>query len=77
MSTAGQPILCKAAVAWAPKEDLRVEEIEVAAPRAGEVRVRIAHTAVCHTDLYTHGGAWRISTGGKHTNQHDLHVDLK
>ena len=55
-STAGQPIICKAAVAWAPKEDLKVEDVEVAAPKAGEVRVKIVNTAVCHTDLYTHGG---------------------
>lgn len=49
-------IKCKAAVAWAAKEPLSIEEIEVAPPRAHEVRVKILYTAVCHTDAYTLGG---------------------
>ncbi len=49
-------IKCRAAVAWAPKEPLRVEEIEVQPPRAGEVRVKIEFCGVCHTDAYTLGG---------------------
>ena len=57
MATAGQPIVCRAAVAWAVKEDLKIEEISVAAPAAGEVRVKLLFSAVCHTDLYTHSGA--------------------
>lgn len=46
------PIKCKAAVAWAV-DDLRIEEIEVAPPRAGEVRVKVVANALCHTDIYT------------------------
>ena len=52
-STAGQPIRCKAAVAWAANEPLSIEEILVAPPRAGEVRVRVVANALCHTDIYT------------------------
>lgn len=49
-------IKCKAAVSWAAKEPLKIEEIEVAPPKAHEVRIRIVHTAVCHTDASTLGG---------------------
>lgn len=49
-------IRCKAAVAWAAGEPLSIEEIEVAPPKAGEVRVRIVATGVCHTDAFTLSG---------------------
>lgn len=49
-------IECKAAVAWAAKEPLSIETIEVAPPKAGEVRIKILATGVCHTDAYTLGG---------------------
>lgn len=51
-----QIIRCRAAVAWKPREPLSVEEIEVAPPKTGEVRVKIVSTAVCHTDAYTLNG---------------------
>jgi len=54
--TAGKVITCKAAVAWAPKKPLTIEDVEVGVPQAGEVRIRITHTALCHTDAYTLGG---------------------
>jgi len=47
---------CAAAVAWEAKAPLSVEEVEVAPPQAGEVRIKITHTALCHTDAYTLGG---------------------
>jgi len=56
-STAGQPITCLAAIAWEPKKPLSIEEVIVAPPKAGEVRVKITHTGVCHTDAYTLSGA--------------------
>ncbi|KAJ3294696.1 hypothetical protein HK104_003360 [Borealophlyctis nickersoniae] len=56
MSTAGQVIKCKAAVAWEPAKPLSIEEVEVAPPKAGEVRVKILATGVCHTDAYTLSG---------------------
>lgn len=56
MSTASKPITCKAAVAWSAKTPLSIETIEVAPPQKGEVRIKITHTAICHTDAYTLDG---------------------
>ncbi len=47
----------RAAVAWEAGQPLQIEEVEVAAPKAGEVMVRIAATGVCHTDAFTLSGA--------------------
>jgi len=47
----------RAAVAFAPKEPLRIVEVDVAPPKAGEVLIRIVATGVCHTDAYTLSGA--------------------
>ncbi|XP_064088965.1 alcohol dehydrogenase class-3-like [Macrobrachium nipponense] len=55
-STKGQVINCKAAVAWEKEKPLSIEEIEVAPPKAGEVRIKVLATGVCHTDAYTLGG---------------------
>uniref|UniRef100_A0A7S1CQ76 S-(hydroxymethyl)glutathione dehydrogenase n=1 Tax=Bicosoecida sp. CB-2014 TaxID=1486930 RepID=A0A7S1CQ76_9STRA len=49
-------LTCRAAVCWEAKTDLEVVEITVGAPRAGEVRVRVEATGICHTDEYTRGG---------------------
>ncbi|KAG9243898.1 chaperonin 10-like protein [Calycina marina] len=46
----------KAAVAWEAGKDLTIETIEVAPPKAGEVRIEIYYTGVCHTDAYTLSG---------------------
>ncbi|QCP49831.1 S-(hydroxymethyl)glutathione dehydrogenase/class III alcohol dehydrogenase [Trinickia violacea] len=46
----------RAAVAFAPGEPLKVVEIDVEPPRAGEVLVKITHTGVCHTDAFTLSG---------------------
>lgn len=42
--TAGKVITCKAAVCWAAGEELKIEDVEVAPPRAHEVRIHILHT---------------------------------
>lgn len=42
---------CRAAVLHAPGEPMRIETVEVAPPRPGEVLVRIAAAGLCHTDL--------------------------
>lgn len=55
-STIGKPIVCRAAVAWAPNQPLSIETIEVAPPRRGEVRVKVIANALCHTDVYTLSG---------------------
>nr|AAF73255.1 alcohol dehydrogenase class 3 [Branchiostoma lanceolatum] len=54
--TAGKPITCRAAVAWEAKKPLVIETIEVAPPRAHEVRIKVLATGVCHTDAYTLDG---------------------
>ncbi len=47
----------RAAVAFAPNEPLQLVTIDVAPPKAGEVRVRIVATGVCHTDAFTLSGS--------------------
>ncbi|XP_071077364.1 alcohol dehydrogenase class-3 isoform X1 [Desmodus rotundus] len=54
---ANQVIKCKAAVAWEAGKPLSIEEVEVAPPKAHEVRIKVIATAVCHTDAYTLSGA--------------------
>lgn len=54
--TQGKTITCKAAVAWAAGQDLSVEDIQVAPPRANEVRIRVTYNGLCHTDAYTLSG---------------------
>jgi S-(hydroxymethyl)glutathione dehydrogenase/alcohol dehydrogenase len=46
----------RAAVAVEPGKPLVIEELELAAPRAGEVLVELRATGVCHTDAYTLSG---------------------
>jgi len=54
--TVGKTITCKAAVSWEANQPLVIEDVEVAPPKAGEVRVHILATGVCHTDEYTRSG---------------------
>eukprot|EP00850_Spirogloea_muscicola_P000538 SM000002S05618 [mRNA] locus=s2:1197032:1201229:+ [translate_table: standard] len=49
-------VVCAAAVAFEPGKPLQVVDVQVAPPQAGEVRVRICYTALCHTDAYTLSG---------------------
>lgn len=53
---AAEPIKCKAAVAWKAGAPLSIEEVEVAPPKAGEVRIKLMATGVCHTDAFTLSG---------------------
>lgn len=43
-------------MAWEPKKPLSIETIEVGPPKAGEVRIKLTYTGVCHTDAYTLDG---------------------
>ncbi|NWZ63124.1 ADH1 dehydrogenase, partial [Acrocephalus arundinaceus] len=43
-------IKCRAAVDWAPGKPLSVEEVEVAPPKAGEVRIKLVAAGICCTD---------------------------
>ncbi|KAL0419696.1 UNVERIFIED_CONTAM: Alcohol dehydrogenase class-3 [Sesamum radiatum] len=56
MAAQAQVITCKAAVAWEPNKPLVIEDVQVAPPQAGEVRVKVLFTALCHTDAYTWSG---------------------
>ena len=42
----------RAAVLHAPGEPVRLEDVELEDPRAGEVRVRVAAAGVCHSDYH-------------------------
>ena len=46
----------RAAVAWEAGKPLSIEEVDVAAPQAGEVLVKVVATGVCHTDAFTLSG---------------------
>lgn len=53
----GQTMKSIAAVAFKTKAPLEICEVDVAAPKEGEVLVRIVASGVCHTDAYTLSGA--------------------
>src|ERR1041384_7797952 len=48
----------KAAVCYAFGQPLVVEEVESALPQPGEVKVRLAAAAICHSDLHLIRGDW-------------------
>eukprot|EP00754_Rhynchopus_humris_P043048 Rhum_TRINITY_DN2943_c0_g4::Rhum_TRINITY_DN2943_c0_g4_i1::g.8888::m.8888/K00121/frmA, ADH5, adhC; S-(hydroxymethyl)glutathione dehydrogenase / alcohol dehydrogenase len=50
-STAGKPIACRAAVCAAVGEPLTVTDVVVDPPKAGEVRLQVIGSSVCHSDL--------------------------
>jgi D-arabinose 1-dehydrogenase-like Zn-dependent alcohol dehydrogenase len=45
-------IKCRAAVCYGPNTPLVVENIDVAPPKAGEVRIKVIASGICHTDLH-------------------------
>lgn len=48
----------KAAVCRAFGQELTIEDVDLAPPRAGEVRVKIMACAICHSDILFADGAW-------------------
>ena len=48
----------KAAVCREFAKPLVIEELELAPPAAGQIRVRIAACAICHSDIHYADGAW-------------------
>lgn len=48
----------KAAVCREFATPLVIEDVELAAPRAGEVRVKVHACAICHSDIHYADGAW-------------------
>ncbi|XP_074654443.1 alcohol dehydrogenase 1-like [Tubulanus polymorphus] len=62
MSTVGKIITCKAAVCQKYGEPLVIEEIQVAPPKSGEVRIKVISCGVCHSDCnYASGSLGDIS----------------
>lgn len=51
--TEAKAIVCKAAIAWKPNAPLSIEDVEVAPPKRGEVRIKTMFSSLCHTDIYT------------------------
>nr|XP_020140182.1 alcohol dehydrogenase 1C-like [Microcebus murinus] len=56
MSTAGKVIKCKAAVLWELNKPFSIEEVEVAPPKAHEVRVKIVAAGICRSDDHVISG---------------------
>ncbi|XP_042507357.1 alcohol dehydrogenase-like 7 [Macadamia integrifolia] len=46
-----KPIQCRAAICRRPGEPLQIEEVEVAPPKAWEVRIKIICTSLCFSDV--------------------------
>ncbi|XP_073660779.1 alcohol dehydrogenase E chain [Tursiops truncatus] len=50
-------IKCKAAVLWELKKPFSIEEVEVAPPKAYEVRIKVVATGVCRSDDHAINGS--------------------
>jgi Zn-dependent alcohol dehydrogenase len=50
--------IIKAAVSYEVGKPLVVERIKIDSPQAGEVKVKLAACAICHSDLFYLGGEW-------------------
>ncbi|XP_067324707.1 alcohol dehydrogenase 1B-like [Anolis sagrei] len=61
MSTAGKVIRCKAAIVFEAKKPFSIVEIEVAPPKAHEVRIKILATGICRTDDHVQAGALKVN----------------
>jgi len=51
-----QVLQARAAVAWKAGAPLTIETVDVAPPKAGEVRIKVIASGVCHTDAFTLSG---------------------
>nr|XP_035958592.1 alcohol dehydrogenase E chain isoform X1 [Halichoerus grypus]XP_035958593.1 alcohol dehydrogenase E chain isoform X1 [Halichoerus grypus]XP_035958594.1 alcohol dehydrogenase E chain isoform X1 [Halichoerus grypus] len=58
MSTAGKVIKCKAAVLWEIKKPFSIEEVEVAPPKAHEVRIKMVASGICRSDDHVVSGTF-------------------
>src|SRR4029453_15580855 len=50
--------MMNAAVCYAFGQPLVVEEIDIDPPQTGEVKVRLAATGICHSDVHLIRGGW-------------------
>jgi hypothetical protein len=47
------PVLCcAAAVAWEPKGEFVVQDVQVDPPQAMEVRIKVTHSSLCRSDVF-------------------------
>uniref|UniRef100_A0A8C8R9A2 Alcohol dehydrogenase 1 n=1 Tax=Pelusios castaneus TaxID=367368 RepID=A0A8C8R9A2_9SAUR len=59
LSQCGRGVIkCKAAVAWEPKKPFSIEEVEVAPPKAHEVRIKILASGICRSDEHVMSGSF-------------------
>ncbi|MCX7912538.1 MAG: Zn-dependent alcohol dehydrogenase [Dehalococcoidales bacterium] len=58
----------KAAVCYEAGKPLVIEEVEIDPPKKGEVKVKLAATAICHSDIHVFKGEipWQIPCIGGH-----------
>ncbi|XP_017371694.1 alcohol dehydrogenase 1C-like isoform X3 [Cebus imitator] len=61
MSTARKVIKCKAAVLWEVNKPFSIEEVEVAPPKAHEVRIKIVAVGICRSDDHAVTGTMMTS----------------
>ena len=50
----------KAAICYETNQPLVIEEVSLAPPEQGEVKVQLAATAICHSDVHYLRGEWAI-----------------
>jgi S-(hydroxymethyl)glutathione dehydrogenase/alcohol dehydrogenase len=50
----------KAAILNDYQTPLSIDEVKVDPPKAGEVKVRVAATGVCHSDYHVMKGEWKF-----------------
>lgn len=48
----------KAAICREFGKPLRIEEVAIADPNAGEIKVKLSACAICHSDISYAEGAW-------------------
>ena len=48
----------KAAICYEFGKPLAIEDIDIDSPQAGEVKVKLAACAICHSDIHAIEGAW-------------------
>ena len=61
-----ETITCKAAVVWAVGEPLKIEKVQVAPPKAGEVRIKLRKRV-------RQGKRWSLSPPGSAVNSTNIY----
>jgi S-(hydroxymethyl)glutathione dehydrogenase/alcohol dehydrogenase len=50
-------VITKGAILWEPHAEWKIEEIDIGDPRAGEVKIRMEASGLCHSDYHLVTGA--------------------